>query len=236
VSSGELSHLAMVKRYLKDREEHEVVDRGLPFVTISRETGAGGHTLGRAILRRMDRYPDEDLLHGWEMFDQTLCALVAQDPELDASFESLVAEEYRSEIQQTIYELFRGQSQQYATYKRIFEVVRILAAIGKAIIVGRGGCCVTRGRLRGLHLRLVAPEPIRVKRMMDARQMDLEAARQMIRKQDHDRSRMMRDFFNRDIDDPLLYDAIINTAEIEIEELAGIVIQMIRDRARRMAL
>jgi len=163
-----MNHAEAIRAFLAHRHDLHGGPTGLPFVTISRQTGAGGHVLGREILRRLADSPEPELKQGWEMFDQKLCALLAQDPELNASFESLVAEEYRDEIHQTILEMFTGRAEQYALQKKIAEVIRRLAMLGKAIIVGRGGMCVARGLPQGVHLRLVAPEATRLHNAMRA--------------------------------------------------------------------
>jgi hypothetical protein len=111
---------------------------GFPFVTISRQSGAGGHTLAREIIRRQEMRLPAELAEGWELFDQKLCALIAQDEKIGISFDSLVEEEYRSEISQTIHEMIHQKASRYIVYKRMFEVVRLLATLGKCVVVGHG--------------------------------------------------------------------------------------------------
>ena len=230
-----MNQMALIKQYLKDREDTEIPDSGLPFVTISRQAGAGGHTLARKILQEMDKYPDDELLQGWEMFDEKLCAVVAQDDAMNASFESLVREEYKPALHQVIYDMLVGHSEQYSTYKRIFEVVRILGMIGKVIIIGRGGAFVTAGLPKSIHLRLVADENKRLEWALPRYEMDKGRALPALRGQDKDRERMVRDFFAKDLTNPLHYDAIFNTGTQTLDDIARLVVQMIRDRAAQPA-
>ena len=65
------------------------------FVTISRQSGAGGHSLANVLLEHFHQQPDKDLFGEWEMFDQKLGAMVADDPYLRVSVEALLGEEYR---------------------------------------------------------------------------------------------------------------------------------------------
>ncbi|MFH0878521.1 MAG: cytidylate kinase family protein, partial [Lentisphaerota bacterium] len=160
-----MNHAEIVRRYLKNKKDVDIPSGGLPFVTISRQAGAGGHTLGRDIIRELDKLDDPHIRSDWEMFDQKLCAMIAQDKELPASFDALIAEEYHSGIQQSILEMLLGRTEQYDLQKKISEVVRLLATIGKVVIIGRGGMCLTQGMPQGIRLRLIAPEPIRVKGM-----------------------------------------------------------------------
>jgi cytidylate kinase len=227
-----MNQMDMLKRYLADKRDMDITDTGYPFVTISRQAGAGGHTLARDILRQLDRYAGQEWASGWEVFDYKLCLLIAQDTQLQASFEFLMGEEYRSGIQQMIYELLVGRSEQYTLQKRIFEIIRILATIGRVVIVGRGGAFVTHDMPTGVHLRLVAPEAMRVRNMMTMMDTTRDKALEIMEKQDKDRARMIRDFFNRDINDPLIYNVIWNMGTIGSEELASIIADRLAQKAQ----
>jgi len=201
-----------------------------PFVTISRQTGAGGHTLARVLAQAM-RQGDDPLFQGWQVFDRELCETLMRDPKLRVSIQSLLTEAYRSQIEDAIFSLLGGETPRDVVVRKLFETIRALAAIGRVIIVGRAGMCVTRGLPDGVHLRLVAPEPVRIARMRERLHVGEHAAREMIGAQDHDRARLVRDHCHRDIDDPLLYDATWNTQTVPFEAIAASLIALIRHRA-----
>lgn len=201
-----------------------------PFVTISRQTGAGGHTLARVLAQAM-RQAEDPLFQGWQVFDRELCEKLMADPRLRVSMRSLLAEEYRSQIEDAIFSLLGGETPRDVVVRKLFETIRALAAIGRVIIVGRAGMCVTRGLPDGVHLRLVAPEPARIARMRELLHVSEPAAREMIGAQDRDRARLVRDHFRRDIDDPLLYDATWNTQAAPFEAIAASVMTLIEHRA-----
>ncbi len=225
-----MNHVEIVKKYLQNHEDVDITPTGFPFVTISRQAGALGHSLGREILRIMADTNDPQLNEGWEMFDQKLCALIASDPKLNASFESLVAEEYRSEISRNVFEMFMGQSEQYKQQKKIAEVIRLVATLGKVVIVGRGGQCITRDMKNGIRIRLVADPAIRVHNLMREMELSESEARKAMIKQDRDREKMTREFYRRNIEDPLLYDIVWNSGQVDIREIAEITAEMIKRR------
>ena len=232
-----MDHMQLLKKYIREKEDIDIIDRGYPFVTISRQAGAGGHALARDILWEMDNHAQtNELFQGWDLFDQTVCALVMQDPEINASlasFDALVTEEYRSETQQILYDMMTGRSHQYLTYKRIFEVVRILATLGKSIIIGRGGVCVTHKIPHGIHIRLIASEETRIKSLMKEHQLDSDAAKKFLKKRDREREHLIKDFFNKDINDPLLFDVTFNMDTQSTADLAAIIVQMIKSKAKK---
>jgi hypothetical protein len=144
-----MNHLLMVKQYLENKTQFGGIQpTGFPFITISRQAAAGGHLLSQVIVTDFLKLNGE-VFKGWHVFDRDICELVALDPSLHASMEQLVHERYRSEFSEFMDGLFSGKSQQYMTLKKTFSIVRILAAIGKVIIVGRGGTALLAASARG---------------------------------------------------------------------------------------
>lgn len=222
----------MIQKFLTEKRDlTEASDEGLPFITISRQAGAGGHLLSYIILTELLKCRGADVFQGWHVFDKALCEAVAGNPTIQADMESLVAEEYRSEFRDFIESLFTGQSKQYVINKMTFKVVRILALIGKVIIVGRGGSLVTADMPQGIHIRLVAPEAQRIVWMMKRFKLRKEQARETVAKQDADRRKLIKLFFHRDIADPLLYDVVWNTGRTDLDMIARNAIDLIRQRA-----
>ena len=202
-----------------------------PFITISRQAGAGGHSLAEALLRLMERQDDKALFQGWQILDQQLCEILLQDSLLDVSMQSLLSEEYRSQVRDFVRGLL-GQQDQHVAIRKMFEVIRSLAAVGKVIIVGRAGSHITKRLELGAHVRLVAPEPLRIRRMMRLLNQDEEESRKAVRKQDHDRARLLKSYFQVDIDDPLQYDVVWNTGAVSFDVIAESIIGLIEQRVQ----
>jgi hypothetical protein len=198
-----------------------------PFVTISRQTGAGGHSLAQALLQAMSR-EREPLFHGWQMFDQELCRVLMEDPKLRVSLQSLLTEAYRSQLEDVLCHLVLGDSPQSVVVQTTFRTLRTLATMGKVVLVGRGGACVTRGLPFGVHVRLVASEASRIARMARLFELTDTEALRLIRRQDQDRARLVAEAFHKDIDDPLLYDAVWNTDAVSVETIADALLVLIR--------
>ena len=233
-----MNHLKLIHQFIKEnRNPDEVPETGYPFITISRQAGAGGHLLSYVITTDMlNMGKHSELFRGWHVFDKQLCEIVAQDPDLQDSVDAVLKERYQSEFSDFMDSLFSGYSKQYLLYKRTFKVVRMLAAIGKVIIVGRGGACVTHDMKQGVHARLVAPEAHRLRWMMNKFKITRDEAHRAIDKQDADRRKLMRTFFNKDIDDPLLYDTVWNTATVELHDISHALIQIVLSRAAKLEI
>jgi cytidylate kinase len=202
-----------------------------PFVTISRQAGAGGHSLAKAVIKKFGEQSDKDLFGDWEMFDQKLVAMVADDPDLRVSVETLLGEQYHKAADDFFRQLLTSTTHQDIVMNRMFRLVRTIAEVGRAVIVGRAGSEVTRGLGPSVSVRLVAPEERRIKRMMELHGHDEKKAAEAIDKHDSGRARLLKRHFRVNIDDPLLYDAVWNTANVSFEDIAESIVVILRDRA-----
>lgn len=201
-----------------------------PFLTISRQTGAGGHTLALAVVEQLKKEPESLLLQSWQIADQEICHRVAEDTAVKVSVESLLSAEYHSEIEDILKELLLGYSSQDAVMRRMFHLIRNLVTFGRVIVVGRGGACLTRDLPLGIHIRLVAPLSSRIRRMMTLMRLDEKKAKELIFEQDKAREKLVKVYFGKNIEDPLLYDAVWNTETVSMETVARAVVVMIKEK------
>ena len=202
-----------------------------PFVTISRQAGAGGHTLARTLIDKFNEQADKELFGEWDVFDQKLVAMVADDPDLRVSVEALLTEDYRKATDDFFRQLLTATTHQDIVMDRVFRLVRVLAEVGKAIIVGRAGSEVTRGLGPAVSIRLIAPEDVRIQTMMELHDVDEKKAIDLMQKSEAGRKRLLRRHFRVDIDDPLLYDAVWNTGQASFEAIAESIVALLRYRA-----
>lgn len=217
--------------HMYDRKDDEFSSRLRPFVTISRQAGAGGHTLAKTLLARFEHEDDKTLFGEWDVFDQKLVAMVADDPDLRVSVEALLSEEYRKAADDFFRQLLTSTTHQDIIMDRMFRLVRTIAEVGKAIIVGRAGSEVTRGLGPSVSVRLVAPEEKRIAHTMELHGVSEKKAIESMDRHDSGRARMLKRHFRVNIDDPLLYDAIWNTGHVSYEEIADSIIAMLKARA-----
>lgn len=201
-----------------------------PFVTISRQTGTGGHGLADTMLAIFSEQEDVDVFGGWRVYDRSICEMVVQDKRFAGSLDHLVEEEYRSKANDFFHQMLRSTADQTMVMNRVFVVVRALAGMGKAIIVGRGGSHVTRDMPHGVSLRIVAPEDVRIARAMEAHDLTEKEARAGSRKRDADRARLVRSHFSADIGDPVGYDVTWNVGSASFEEISHATVSLVRSR------
>jgi cytidylate kinase len=182
-------------------------------ITISREYGAGGASIGRTLADGL----------GWRLLDRELLEEVARKAHIATS----VAESYDERIDPWLHRLTK-QALWHGTVERPFplaeddlfdaevmvimcrQIIEEAANVGNCVIVGRGGQCILHGREGVFSVFLYAPIELRTERIARVRpnEADLEAA---IRENDAARVAFIRRYFGQDWCNPYLYDLMVNT-------------------------
>ncbi|MEI7751889.1 MAG: cytidylate kinase-like family protein [Candidatus Omnitrophota bacterium] len=202
-----------------------------PFIAISRQAGAGGSALADVLEEMIQKLHSEPLFRGWQLCNHELCHMVAKDPSLKKTVETLRRTEYHSHAEDILSQLIFGGASQDLVIKKMLHIMRTFALHGKVIFVGRGSTFLTHDLPLGIRIRLEAPFESRVKRMMGALNLDAKKAREAVEEKDKAKAELVKTFFNKDIRDPLLYDIVWNTDRVPIKEIARLLIEMIRDKA-----
>lgn len=85
------------------------------------------------------------------------------------------------------------------------------------VIVGRGGQVLLKDVPGALHVRIVAPFDVRLKRIVEREGHNERNGERILRRSDRDSSGYIRSFFGADWDNQTLYDMVINTQTISID-------------------
>lgn len=232
-----MNHLIMIRQFLcEKRAMEDLPDYGFPFITISRQPGAGGLVLSNALTAEFRKLKERPLFEGWHPFNKEVCELVARDPLLQNDIEELMSKQHRSDFNAFVESLFTGRSNELDLERTTFKVVRMLALIGKVILIGRGGALVTADLPQGVHIRLVAPEAYRIVRIMKRYKVGREEAARSIGEQDEARRKLIKMFFHRDIEDPQLYDVVWNTGKVGLDTMIKTTMDLVQQHSRPHSL
>lgn len=172
-----------------------------PFITISREEGAGGGQIGRLLSEKL----------GWDVLDKNLVDRVADRFKIPRAVLEMVDEtkgDWVCDILEPGLDPGRISHEKYVVH--LSRVIMTAARGGKVVFVGRGARFLLPRRW-GLAVRVIAPENYRIEQIMELHGVKASEAQRIIRKADRQRRRFVRDFFHHDVDDPHLYDMVINS-------------------------
>jgi cytidylate kinase len=172
------------------------------FITISREAGACGGQVAELVGQKL----------GWEVLDKNLVDHVADRYRLSRPMLEMV-DETTADWADTIFgNWFDRKIISHAKYvAHLSQVVLAAARRGSVVLVGRGAQFLLP-RDQGLAVRIIAPTGFRVREIVRRHGLDAAEAQRFIARVDRDRRQFVQQFFHRDIDDPHLYDLVINVA------------------------
>lgn len=171
-----------------------------PVLTFSREHGAGGGEIAEMVGSRLD----------WEVFDRCLLDRIAQRYHLSRPMLELVDETKSNWIHDVLGTWMDTNvipHEKYLTHLR--QIVLNAARCGPAIFVGRGVQFLLP-RPSVVAIRIIAAEGFRAARVAQQRGIPERKARQVIREVDRGRAEFVARYFHRNINDPHLYDLVIN--------------------------
>ena len=159
----------------------------------------------------------------WTVFDRNLVEEVLKEHNLPQRLAKFMPENWISEIEDTIDELFGLHPPSWISVRQTAETILRLAKLGNVIIIGRGSNVITARLGCAFHVRLVAPLEKRVEHVEQTEHLDRKAALEFIAREDEGRKRYLRKYYKKDINDPLQYHLVINTDLIGYRRVAQLI-------------
>ena len=199
-----------------------------PYVTLSRESGAGGSRLARALALRLNAQAPAQ--SQWTVYTGNLIEKLLQNHHLSPHLARFLPEDRVSEIAASVGELIGLHPNLWDLVQKTNELIRRIACGGHAIIVGRGANFATQGIEHGAHLRLVGSTDHRARQIARLQQLNETEARAYNARRDLARERYVHTHFNANINDPTAYDLVIDTTRVQLTEAAELVTALINAR------
>lgn len=198
-----VDRLQPILTYLRSQEYGQLNPRAcgghdteLPFITVSRQAGAGGETLAQRLCERLNVVEPGD--RPWTSFDRELIGKVAADHDIAAELVESIGDGGHGWLEEmfehmTMRPMMRPS--ELRVYRMVAETVLALAEAGRVVLVGLGSAFITQQRTGGLHVRLVAPLSHRIETTAWARQLTRREALDYIRRTERRREAFFRRFW-----------------------------------------
>jgi cytidylate kinase len=218
------------KRYIDShtqKSETPFVKRELyPCITISRQTGAGAKPVCEKLIKIMNSYSEPEIV-SWAFFDKNLIEKVLEDNKLPKQISEFMTEGKYKHLNSAVYELLGLKPSEWTLIHKTTETILQLARMGNVVIVGRGANVITSKLKNAFHVRLVASIEKRVKHMMALLGLNEKEALIHIKKEDENRKKYIRSYFNADFSDPLLYHLVLNTDLLTHDGAANLIAEAV---------
>ncbi len=199
------------------------------FITISRDIGALGDAVASETAKRLK----------WNVFDKEIVDYIAANSKVRHSLVDQLDEKTQSLIYDSVDGLLRilqGQSFSNEEYHvALIKTLATLAAQGHAILLGHGGAFVLQGQ-PGLHVRITASLPARIRRLSRKWNIPDEKVRKTVLKIDAERREFIRRHFNQDKDDIQFYHLVFNTDYLTVDRVVAAIIGVVEQSRQQVPI
>ncbi|HSL16727.1 MAG TPA: cytidylate kinase family protein [Methylomirabilota bacterium] len=189
----------------------------MPIITISRGICSGGTQLAELVGSRL----------GWPVLSQDDVA-TAGAKRYHMSEEEL---QRGLHLPATFYERFTHRKTRYllATQATIVELLED----GNGVYHGLAGQFLFQNVRNAFKVRIVTPMSVRVDNAMHRMRLSREEAIRRIRTADEQRLLWGRQVFDADVNDPDLYDLVVNLEQVTLATAANLIAEIMQDRDHR---
>jgi len=105
----------------------------------------------------------------------------------------------------------------------ITTLVQDLGQTGQVVIVGRASQVILANHPQAVHLKIVAPFETRCQRVAQSLGVGAADARNLVEQHDRWRQSYLRNYYQQDWDNPLLYHLTINTGKLQPADAADLI-------------
>jgi cytidylate kinase len=202
------------------------------IVSISRELGAGGGTVGEAIAKAIGAvFLDErailtELAQRLRFSTDYLEKTVERPPTLG---QTLIANLARSAAMMEVADVYQTREEEIIDTVRAIVLER--AAAGNVVVIGHGGISLLGWRPEGLSvvaILLKAGHKWRLEQLARRYAIDLEEAGRIIKRTDEARVAYQKHFFDSDMYDSKLYDLVFNTERLGLDLTVSLAISAVQ--------
>lgn len=198
----------------------------MAVITISRQFGAGGKTLGEKLAKCL----------GYTFVDDQIIEKVAERAKVSTNWVQSIEKEAGGTLLKVLSRLVtksfidrmldstKGYIDEDVYVSTLREVIGQIAGEGNCVILGRGGQFILKDHPDTFHLLLVAEKTDRIKFMETHYDLLPTQAKNVVNTQDKRRLNLLHRF-DEDInyDEPSLYSMVLNMSRISIEKASDIV-------------
>jgi len=186
---------------------HEITKGVQTYVTISREEGVCGSEIAQELGRQL----------GWEVLDKNLLDQIAHHFQVSRPMLDHVDETTPNWVHDVFGTWFDRRLVTHERYVvQLGRFVLMAARQRHVVFVGRGAQFLLPPK-KGLSVRLIAPLRYRLEQFTLLEEVPMKTAQRLIKERDQGRRDFVRRHFHRDINDPHLYDLVVNVASCGID-------------------
>jgi len=206
------------------------------IITVARQAGAQGETVGRAAAERLGwAYVDREIITQAAAMARVSEATIEQAERVPSLLTRMMEALGRYPSGFELAEAIPGaphvpplSSEAYRSF--IEQVIRQLEETADAVVVGHASQAVLRGSPRAVHVFIVAPLAQRARLLAAEEGVDPEEAARRARSTDAERADFLQRYYGLRWDNPAVYDLVLNIGRLPVSAAAAVVEDTVRAR------
>lgn len=200
----------------------------MAVITISRQYGAGGKTLGKKIA---------DIL-GYTFADENIVQTIAEKAKVSPGWVESVEKEAGGRISRIVTKMVskalvdkvlkdeRGYIDEQIYIDYLVIIISQMAEEGNVVFLDRGSQYILNDLEEAFHVLLISTMDQRIKFIMDHYDLSEQRAAQVVKSEERRRANLYRKIGKQDYDQPNLYHLVINMAKVSLDDAANMIINM----------
>ena len=202
----------------------------MAVITISRQFGAGGKTLGKMIADKLGyTFADDDIIQMVaEMANVSPHWVESVEKEAGGKLSRVISSMVSKRLVDRILKNESGYIDEKLYLDYLVVIIAQIAEEGNVVILGRGCQYILRGHPDAIHILLINDFDSRVKFMQDNYDLNRSKAIQVVTGEDKRRVSLYRKLGKTDYDDPSLYHLVLNTGRIHLPDASRIICDLVR--------
>ena len=203
----------------------------MAVITISRQFGAGGKTLGKMVANEL----------GYEFADSEIVAKVAEMANVSTHWVETVENEAGGKLSRFVSRMVsrplvdkilkgeRGYIDETIYLDYLVLIIAQIADEGDVVILGRGSQYILDDHPEAFHILMIDEFENRVRFMQKNYELSESRATRLIRGEDKRRKTLYQKLGKTDYDDPFLYHLVLNMSKVSLEEAKQIVCNRVNE-------
>jgi cytidylate kinase len=201
----------------------------MAVITISRQFGAGGKTLGKRVAETL----------GYTFADEDIIQMIAEKAKVSPGWVESVEKEAGGRLSRIVNRMVskplvdkvlkdeRGYIDEQIYIDYLVILINQMAEEDDVVFLDRGSQYILNDLPEAYHVLMINTLENRIKFMMDHYDMSAKRAAQVVKNEERRRINLYRKIGKQDYDQPELYHLVINMARIDLDGAADLILRLV---------
>jgi cytidylate kinase len=205
----------------------------MAVITLSRQFGAGGKTLGKRVADTL----------GYTFADEDIIQLIAEKAKVSPGWVESVEKEAGGRLSRIVNRMVskplvdrvlkdeRGYIDEQIYIDYLVILINQMAEEDNVVFLDRGSQYILNDLPEAYHVLLINTLENRIQFMMDHYDMSAKRAAQIVRNEERRRTNLYRKIGKQDYDQPELYHLVLNMARINLDEATDLILRLVSPKS-----